>query len=76
MLITPEGDPSRRRHAHSACVMAARRQGRLLTESEWRTAQRAAERAAKHERAAQDDGDPNRSGSVWSRLRALVQRDR
>ncbi len=29
MLITPEGDASRRRHAHSACVMAARRQGRL-----------------------------------------------
>ena len=29
MLLTPEGDPSRRRHAHSACVMAARRQGRL-----------------------------------------------
>ncbi len=29
MLVTPEGDGSRRRHAHSACVMAARRQGRL-----------------------------------------------
>jgi len=29
MLVTPEGDSSRRRHAHSACVMAARRQGRL-----------------------------------------------
>jgi hypothetical protein len=29
MLITPEGDSSRRRHAHSACVLAARKQGRL-----------------------------------------------
>jgi hypothetical protein len=76
MLITPEGDPSRRRHAHSACVMAARKQGRLLTEGEWRKAERAAERAAKHERAGQYDGDPNRSGSIWSRLRALVHRDR
>jgi len=29
MLITPEGDSSRRRHAHSACVLAARKRGRL-----------------------------------------------
>jgi hypothetical protein len=29
MLVTPEGDSSRRRHAHAACVMAARKQGRL-----------------------------------------------
>jgi hypothetical protein len=29
MLVTPEGDSSRRRHAHSACVIAARKQGRL-----------------------------------------------
>ena len=29
MLVTPEGDASRRRHAHSDCVMAARKQGRL-----------------------------------------------
>jgi hypothetical protein len=29
MLVTPEGDSSRRRHAHSACVLSARRQGRL-----------------------------------------------
>ncbi len=29
MLIAPEGDSSRRRHAHSACVIAARKQGRL-----------------------------------------------
>jgi hypothetical protein len=29
MLVTPEGDNTRRRHAHSGCVMAARKQGRL-----------------------------------------------
>jgi hypothetical protein len=29
MLVAPEGDSSRRRHAHSACVMAACKQGRL-----------------------------------------------
>jgi hypothetical protein len=29
MLVVPDGDSSRRRHAHSACVMAARERGRL-----------------------------------------------
>ena len=29
MLITPEGDSSRRRHAHTTCVMQARKAGRL-----------------------------------------------
>jgi hypothetical protein len=29
MLVTPEGDPQRRRHAHSHCVMQARKAGRL-----------------------------------------------
>jgi hypothetical protein len=29
MLVTPEGDSTRRRHAHAACVMAARKQGGL-----------------------------------------------
>ncbi len=35
ILMTPEGDSSRRRHAHSACVLRARRQGRLPTREEW-----------------------------------------
>ena len=35
MLITPEGDPSRRRHAHTKCVMAARQAGRLPTREEY-----------------------------------------
>jgi hypothetical protein len=29
MLVLPEDDPSRRRHAHAECVIAARRAGRL-----------------------------------------------
>jgi hypothetical protein len=29
VLVVPEGDPSRRRHAHTDCVMKARRSGRL-----------------------------------------------
>ncbi len=35
VLITPEGDSSRRRHAHSKCVMAARKAGRLPTREEY-----------------------------------------
>jgi hypothetical protein len=38
VLITPEGDASRRRHAHSECVVAARKAGRLPTIDEWRVA--------------------------------------
>jgi hypothetical protein len=39
MLLAPEGDTSRRRHAHTACVAAARKQGRLPTRDEWRATQ-------------------------------------
>lgn len=35
MLITPEGDSSRRRHAHNECVGETRRLGRLPTRDEW-----------------------------------------
>jgi hypothetical protein len=35
MLIVPEGDSSRRRHAHTDCVVAARHAGRLPTKDEW-----------------------------------------
>jgi hypothetical protein len=34
-LIAPEGDASRRRHAHSECVLAARREGRMPLRDEW-----------------------------------------
>jgi hypothetical protein len=39
MLIAPEGDPSRRRHAHTKCVLAARDAGRLPTREEWLSTQ-------------------------------------
>jgi hypothetical protein len=35
MLIAPEGDTSRRRHAHTACVLSARKAGRLPSRDEW-----------------------------------------
>ena len=35
LLITPEGDSSRRRHAHTDCVTEALRLGRLSTRDEW-----------------------------------------
>jgi hypothetical protein len=35
MLMLPEGDSGRRRHAHTECVLAARRAGRLPTREEW-----------------------------------------
>jgi len=42
MLLVPEGDSTRRRHAHTQCVMSARRAGRLPTRDEWLKAQRPA----------------------------------
>lgn len=41
MLLFPEGDHSRRRHAHTACVMNARQAGRLPTRDEWERQRRA-----------------------------------
>jgi hypothetical protein len=35
VLIAPEGDTSRRRHAHTRCVAAARQAGRLPSRDEW-----------------------------------------
>ncbi len=34
-LLFPEGQAQGRRHAHTACVLAARRDGRLLTREEF-----------------------------------------
>jgi len=39
MLIAPEGDLSRRRHAHTECVLEARRRGELVLREEWLAAQ-------------------------------------
>jgi hypothetical protein len=35
MLMLPEGDPQGRRHAHTECVLAARKRGALPTRAEW-----------------------------------------
>jgi hypothetical protein len=35
MLIAPEGDTRRRRHAHTACVAKARARGQLPLREEW-----------------------------------------
>jgi hypothetical protein len=35
MLIAPEGDTRRRRHAHTECVLAARSRGELPLRDEW-----------------------------------------
>jgi len=37
-LVAPEGDVSKRRHAHMECVVAERKHGRIKTEDEWRKA--------------------------------------
>jgi hypothetical protein len=39
VLIAPEDDAKRRRHAHSDCVAAARRAGNLPSYDEWRRTQ-------------------------------------
>ncbi|MFZ0040847.1 MAG: hypothetical protein WAK93_06050 [Solirubrobacteraceae bacterium] len=59
MLIVPEGDPSRRRHAHTSCVLKARRRGGLPSRQEWLRSQRSAD-------TGPDDGR-------WSRLRARLR---
>jgi hypothetical protein len=35
MLLLPEGDTRRRRHAHTECVMAEKRAGRLPSRDQW-----------------------------------------
>jgi hypothetical protein len=39
MLLTPEGDSSRRRHAHAECVLRARRAGKLPLRDEFEATQ-------------------------------------
>jgi hypothetical protein len=35
VLVMPEGDPRRRRHAHTECALAERKAGRLPARDEW-----------------------------------------
>jgi hypothetical protein len=39
MLIAPEGDTRRRRHAHTDCVLRARSRGQLPLREDWLAAQ-------------------------------------
>jgi hypothetical protein len=39
LVIAPEGDVERRRHAHTECVAAAHRAGTFLTYDDWRATQ-------------------------------------
>ena len=39
VLVTPAGDASRRRHAHTECALRERRAGRLPSRDEWQAAQ-------------------------------------
>jgi hypothetical protein len=39
VLIAPEGDQGRRRHAHTRCAVRAREQGRLPARDEWLASQ-------------------------------------
>lgn len=36
ILVKPEGDPKRRRHAHSLCVLNSRTRGELPTAEEYK----------------------------------------
>jgi hypothetical protein len=40
MLIAPEGNTRRRRHAHTACVLRARERGQLVLKDEWLSSER------------------------------------
>jgi hypothetical protein len=39
LLIAPEDDAGKRRHAHTACVAAARKAGTFRTYDDWRATQ-------------------------------------
>jgi hypothetical protein len=39
MLIAPEGDTRRRRHAHTECVLRARSRGALPLREDWQRSQ-------------------------------------
>jgi uncharacterized protein DUF4190 len=53
MLVLPEGDAGRRRHAHTECAIAARKAGRLPSRDEW-----LASVDAKAQAASRSNGSP------------------
>jgi hypothetical protein len=75
MLVLPEGDAGRRRHAHTQCAVAARRGGTLPSRDEWLAsvesrakAARSSNGAAGGEEAAETNGFAIASlflGIIW-----------
>ena len=60
VLLRPEGRGEGRRHAHTACVRKARREGKLLTRDEWRATQ---------------PREPGWAATLVARLRRALRRD-
>jgi hypothetical protein len=52
MLVLPEGDAGRRRHAHTQCAVAARRAGTLPSRGEWLASVAAGAKAASRSNGA------------------------
>jgi hypothetical protein len=69
-LLFPEGDHSKRRHAHSECVMQARRAGKLLTRDEWVKRQK----PSRDQPTSSDQDRPGRLASARRILWALRPR--
>jgi hypothetical protein len=83
MLIAPEGDTRRRRHAHAKCVMAARRRGELVQRDEWLRAQprppswwRKLLRHARSDPARREHDRPNSTHTARDGLDSTSERDR
>ncbi|MGC9221961.1 MAG: hypothetical protein ACP5H2_11535 [Solirubrobacteraceae bacterium] len=67
MLLFPEGDHRRRRHAHTACVLRARAAGTLPTRDEWRRSSRQAGRARASERELEASEGPSSHATLGGR---------
>jgi hypothetical protein len=50
VLVSPEGDTRRRRHAHTECVLAEKRAGRLPSRDQWLQTQPKPERTSRFSR--------------------------
>ncbi|MGO9899455.1 MAG: hypothetical protein ACLP0J_07135 [Solirubrobacteraceae bacterium] len=75
MLIVPEGDASRRRHAHSACVMNARRAGRLPTKGEFEKGSQPRRAGRLPTKGEFEKGSQPRRAGALARLRKRFSRD-
>jgi len=70
MLLFPDGDHDRRRHAHTACVMQARAQGKLPTRDEWIKQERAKARETRRAEAGDGGAQPRDGAGDERRLSA------